>query len=312
LNGPELRPEDSAIASIAQEFIATQSLPADYAEDVRCCYGPLAEWLAGRCRPGELRIAAINGAQGTGKSTLARFLGMAIERTTGLAVAVLSLDDFYLPRGARRKLAESVHPLLATRGVPGTHDIALLVETIERLASLVDGEYLRLPAFDKAADDRVAADSDMRINGPVDLVLFEGWCVGTPAQMPAELRRPVNALEQERDADGLWRRYVNDRLGAEYRAVFRRIHDLVFLRVPDFDAAFRWRLRQERRLAAARQGPGVMTAREVRAFMAHYERLTRHALDCLPGLADAVIELDSEHRCRALRFRRAAAGGQGR
>ena len=31
------------------------------------------------------------------------------------------------------QLADDVHPLLAVRGVPGTHDVKLAIDTLERL-----------------------------------------------------------------------------------------------------------------------------------------------------------------------------------
>lgn len=51
----------------------------------------------------------------------------------GLAAVALSLEDFYLTRQQRAEFARRVHPLVQTRGVPGTHDIALVLKVIEAL-----------------------------------------------------------------------------------------------------------------------------------------------------------------------------------
>lgn len=75
-----------------------------------------------RALPQAVPVWGLSALQGTGKSTLAAQLAQAAQRE-GLRSAVLSLDDFYLTRAARQALARQVHPLLVTRGPPGTHKI---------------------------------------------------------------------------------------------------------------------------------------------------------------------------------------------
>ncbi|MET0815794.1 MAG: kinase, partial [Pseudoxanthomonas sp.] len=77
-------------------------------------------------------VFAIAGLQGSGKSTLAAQIA-ALAHARGRSVAVLSIDDFYLSKDRRQLLARQVHPLLATRGPPGTHDLPLALETLEGL-----------------------------------------------------------------------------------------------------------------------------------------------------------------------------------
>jgi D-glycerate 3-kinase len=296
----------------------------------------LADWLAPGPR-GRARVIGINGAQGSGKSTLAARLREALERRHGLRAAILSIDDLYLSRAARERLAAEVHPLLRTRGVPGTHEVELGVELLDRLGSRMvplplregtgeglrtlkterplppahpspqppparGGGEVRVPKFIKALDDRAPESGWTAIDTPVDLVLFEGWCVGTPPQDQAALAEPVNALERDEDADGRWRQYVNAQLATRYAPLFARIERLIFLRAPDFDSIFRWRQQQEAQNAQA-AGAAGMDAAALRRFIQHYERLTRHALDILPGRADAVIELGAEHEWREVRRR---------
>src|SRR6185437_8649015 len=86
----------------------------------------LEGWLAGlleESTDGPL-VLGLCGAQGSGKSILARSLADRFA-SRGRRVAVLSLDDLYLTKAERSRLAQEVHPLLGTRGVPGTHDVAL-------------------------------------------------------------------------------------------------------------------------------------------------------------------------------------------
>ena len=260
----------------------------------------LARWIAEQKQADSTLVVGINGAQGSGKSTLTQAMRDELSARHGLRVAALSLDDLYFTRAAREQLAKDVHPLLVTRGVPGTHDVALGLQVLEGLKALKPGSSLALPRFIKAADERAPDTAWPRIEGAVDVILFEGWCVGTPAQAEAELRRPINALEAQEDANGVWRRYANAQLAGEYARLFGLIDRLVFLKTPDFDSIFRWRLRQE---AANAQQAGadascVMGPDALRRFIQHYERLTRHALRVLPERADVVLELGQEHEIR--------------
>lgn len=260
---------------------------------------PLAAWLLerGRSSGSGAFILGINGGQGTGKTTLSNFLAELLRDTHGLSVAELSIDDIYLTRAERRALAQRVHPLLQTRGAPGTHDVELGRTIIERLCTLRAGEIMALPKFDKSADDRQPPDKWLRVTGAVDLVIFEGWCVGSTPQPPEDLALPVNRLEADEDSDCTWRCYVNKQLASSYAALFSKLDALIFLRAPSFDAIYRWRLEQEHKLAAS-AAPGaahVMSDAEVARFVQHYERITRHNLARLPALADVVLELGEDH-----------------
>jgi len=234
-------------------------------------------------------IVGVCGSQGSGKSTVCKTLATRFSGA-GLKVATLSLDDLYLPQAARIKLAELVHPLLRTRGVPGTHDTKLGIHTLHDLAL---SKEVKLPRFDKARDDRRPEAAWETIQGPVDLVLFEGWCVGAKPQDLGALTQPVNALEANEDVDGRWRRYVNDALGGEYQRLFAKIDLLVLLAAPSFDVVLKWRTQQEQDLREQAQGDrsGVMTDAELARFIQHYERLTKHVLIEMPPRADLVIRL---------------------
>lgn len=241
-------------------------------------------------------VVGVSGGQGSGKTTLAAVLETLLTCSAGLRVVRFSLDDFYLSRRDRRTLATDVHPLLVTRGVPGTHDAARGVAVLRGLTGGPSAP-IRIPGFDKARDEPVAAVDEAVVEGPVDVVLFEGWCVGIGPEPDERLTAPVNALEASEDPDGIWRRWVNGRLSGPYREWFALIDLLVFLQVPDFEAVRRWRTLQERGLSAARPGgEGVMTDAEVGRFVMHYERLTRHALRTLPDQAAVVAHLDEAHR----------------
>jgi len=279
------------------EFLSRHRLPKGFRHIAEQHYLPLAKRLP-QMRNGKRQLLlGVNGAQGTGKSTLADFLGLATASMFDWNVAVLSIDDFYYTLADRKTLAEEVHPLLRTRGVPGTHDADMLAGYLERLRQLEDGERITLPRFDKSIDDRADESRWPVVKGPVDLVILEGWCVGTVAQSDSELQRPVNALERDEDADGVWRRYVNDQLRAKYEPIFSKLDALIFIGAPNFDAILRWRLEQEEKLAASAPSgsSGVMNKQQIVRFIQFYERLTRANLAALPEKADFVLRLDDSH-----------------
>lgn len=280
-----------------QPFLAHHRLPSAFRKTAVEYYLPLAGKLPSlRAADGPL-LLGINGAQGTGKSTLADFLEMAAHHLFGWCTAVLSIDDFYLTHDERLAMARDVHPLFATRGVPGTHDTAMLADALDRLVDLGTGDRLRLPRFDKANDDRAENSTWPVVEGPLDVIVLEGWCVGSEAQEQRLLLEAVNELERDEDPDGVWRRTVNDKLGRDYEPLFARLDALAYLRAPSFDAIFRWRCEQERKLAEASSSTAssIMSGEQVARFISYYERLTRHNLDTLPARADAVLTLNEEH-----------------
>ena len=254
----------------------------------------LDETLAARGRTPVLGVA---GLQGSGKSTLAAQVA-ALGRLRGLNVAVVSLDDFYLGRAQRRQLAREVHPLLATRGPPGTHDLPLALAT---MACLRDGVGVALPRFDKLGDDLAPRAQWPQIEGRCDLVILEGWFLRTPPQDAAALHEPLNELERQEDPDGRWRHYCNGALARDYPPLWQSIDVLWFLQGPGFDVVPEWRWQQEQALQAAEPSRQAMSRREIERFVQFFERVSRQALRTLPALAARTIVLDRQ-RNPAARF----------
>lgn len=260
-------------------------------------YLDLAARIAQRADQDHSLIVGLCGPQGSGKSTMAAALKNLLE-ARGCTTAVLSIDDFYLPRADREVLARTVHPLFKTRGVPGTHDVPLLLDV---LASLQRKGIVLVPRFDKAKDDRLPREQWEQVQAPVKVIILEGWCVGAIPQPEASLEDPVNELEEREDPNGVWRRYVNRALGNEYPALFEQIGLLILLAAPGFEVVYRWRLQQEEELRQAVLAHGgdvsqVMDERAVERFISHYERLTRYILDEMPQRADIVVRMDHERR----------------
>lgn len=294
-----------------EALMAQHRLPSSYRRTVNDIIEPLALTLyqasKGADRP---LMVGIHGAQGTGKSTLTDFLRVLLAYRYRCPTASLSLDDLYHTRQTRAELARDIHPLLATRGVPGTHDLNLGQQVMDALMTANAGSRTPLPVFNKALDDREPEANWPLFIGRPGIILLEGWCVGIPPQADEALAAPVNVLEADEDPDCRWRQYVNDQLRGPYKGLFDRLDVLIMLRAPSMDAVLRWRTLQEHRLADAfydapkESASGgavapelrIMSDEEVVRFIMHYERLTRHALTVLPEKADVVLSLDEDHQ----------------
>jgi D-glycerate 3-kinase len=244
-------------------------------------------------RPEGLLVVGICGAQGSGKSTLVAQLAQRLVEA-GTRVATLSLDDLYLTRAERRQLAAEVHPLFATRGVPGTHDVALGLETI---AALERGEAAPLPRFDKAHDDRAPCTDWPQAPAEAQVLLLEGWCLGARPQ--PDVAAPVNALEADEDPQAVWRSHANAALAGAYQALPARIDLLVLLAAPGWEVVAQWREQQEAGLRVS-GGPAVMDPAGVTRFIQHYERLTRWILAEMPERADLTVRLDANREILGL------------
>jgi len=283
-----------------KENMQAHSLPDSFAETITRWYQPLAKELATACRQQntDTHLLGVQGTQGSGKSTLADFLSVIFSHDYQLRCAVLSIDDFYLTRKERLSLAESTHPLLVTRGVPGTHDVNLAKQTIKTLKKLEPGQSMRLVRFDKAIDDRAPESDWPVIEGPIDIIILEGWCVGVQPQSPSALLPPINDLERDEDPEAVWRNFVNRQLQDNYQSLFNQIDKLIVLNAPSFDCVYQWRLLQEQKLAARtsdNSSSHILSSQQVLRFISHYQRLTEHCLNTLPKQADWLFELGEDH-----------------
>lgn len=227
-------------------------------------------------------VIGISGAQGSGKSALAAEL-VAQLRQLGISAAAVSLDDYYLSKAQRRRLAQQVHPLLSQRGVPGTHNIG---QALRDAKSVLANHPVALPQFDKALDEAGAVLPSQQL----DVLIVEGWCLGVKPQTAAELAVPVNAREANEDSDGRWRNYVNSQLAGPYADYWRLLQPLIWLKAPSWDSVCSWRAKQEQQLWRQR-GCGMSEAELVR-FMLLFQRLTQASWQQLPTVADLMVNLD--------------------
>jgi D-glycerate 3-kinase len=310
---------DRSLEQTVSALIQQEGLPDSYAETVEKTILPLADRICAlHDTEKQPIVVGIHGAQGTGKSTLTLFLRVILLRHRNRATANFSLDDIYLTRAEREDLAERVHPLFKTRGVPGTHDVALGQQVLHRLRSAAPEDATPIPAFDKSRDDRVPRDQWPVFGGRAEVILLEGWCLDARPEKDSALAEPMNRLEENEDPDGVWRRYVNDQLKGEYRQFFDEIDYLVMLKAPSMECVLEWRRLQEQKLAkkirnapkrgelhANAQDLRIMTDDEVGRFVMHYERVTRACLAEMPVRADVLINVAEDHSLGLPQFREA-------
>ena len=283
------------ISSEEQAFLDRNQLPASYLEAANQWFSPIVNNIIQSYNPSNnAQIIGINGCQGSGKSTLADYLCTVVAERLEVTTVSLSLDDFYLTKSERIQLGSTVHPLLETRGVPGTHDVQLAIDCIK---SLVAGKKTVITRFDKSIDDRAAAESLKTVKGKVGLIVIEGWCLGAKPENAEQLSQPINNLEEQDDRDAIWRNYVNDAIRDNYQPLFNLADQLIMLQAPSFDSVFNWRLEQEQKMVKRleKEGianrSGVMSKQQILRFISYFQRVTENILNEMPQRADHLFKL---------------------
>ena len=288
-------------------FLERHRLGTDYLETALPWFTPVTHALVKLQRKANRPIlVALNGCQGSGKTTASDYLCGALTEEQGLNTVALSLDDFYLTHSDRRALAASTHPLLATRGVPGTHDMSLLRLTLEQLLDTHSNKPIAIPRFDKSTDDRRPLSEWDRIDTPVQCVFLEGWCLGAKPESADTLAEPVNDLERDEDSRVVWRDYYNAFLASHFLPLYPLFDQWIMLQAPSFDCVFKWRREQERKLAASlspEKAGNLMNDDALRRFIQHYEHITQNCLDDLPQTVNHLFNLDGQRRITAYSYR---------
>ena len=283
---------------ILEGEIRQRGLPQDFLQTVEKYYLPVAREIAlAQQKKQHTLLVSFNGSQGSGKSTITAFLRLILIHHFDLFTVEVSIDDFYLKRDERLALAKKVHPLFATRGVPGTHDVSLANETLNCLKLCSEYHPCKIPVFNKAIDDRFEKSKWPTVQQNVRIILFEGWCNHAPVQTAEELTQPVNELELNEDERAVWRKYSNGQLDYYHRVLFSEADLLVYLQVPSFEKVYEWRGLQEKKLAQLNNDTdsALMDELQLKRFIQHYERITRSCLITLPEKADIVLKLNIHH-----------------
>ena len=192
----------------------------------------------------------LSGSQGSGKSTLGKLLKLVIEKFYKKKVMLLSIDDYYLSKEQRLTLSKKIHPLLSTRGVPGTHNIEVT------------------PTFNKLKDD---ISKKRKVINSAQILLLEGWCCGSVPIANKYLFKNINTLENTYDKNTNWRKYYNSLLRKEYKSVFSLFDKKIYIKAPSFKYVLEWRYLQEKSNASKSNNKNFMNKVKLQEFIQHYE-----------------------------------------
>ena len=267
---------------------------------------PVSFYIANRANKEKTMIVGLAGGQGTGKTTISSIIKMILEKYFKFNVFKISIDDFYKTRKDRLKLSKNIHPLLMTRGVPGTHDIKLIVDFFKKVLKKKFSPIF-LPKFDKSIDDRVRRQNWYKVKKKPNIVILEGWCVGSSAQKLKNLRKPINSLEKNMDQKLKWRKYVNNQLNSQYKTMHKMLDSFLYLKAKDFSLLRRWRLKQEKKLSLKnknKKNSKIMSKNEVLNFMMTYQRITEHMFKEVPKFASMVLTLNQNHQIKNIKYKK--------
>jgi len=118
------------------------------------------------------------------------------------------------------------------------------------------------------------------------------------------IKRSINILEKNEDKDFIWRKYVNEKLKKEYKKLFAMIDHFIFMKIPNFNMVFKWRLLQENKLRKVlRYKKKIMSYNEIKRFIMFYQRITLQMVRDLSKSASIVMLLNKNHEIKKLLFK---------
>ena len=263
---------------------------------------PISFWIAKKVEKKKPFILGLSGGQGSGKTTISSIISIILTKYFKLNVFKISIDDFYKTRKKRLELSKKVHPLLMVRGVPGTHDINIMLDFFKRIKEK-KFKSIKLPRFNKATDDRYNKKLWYSVKRRPDVIIFEGWCVGAKAEQNYTLKTPINSLEKLKDQKIIWRRFVNKQLKSKYKKLYDQLNCLLFIKAKNFSLLRYWRIKQEKKLRLKSKRSNklkIMSDKEIINFMQTYQRITQNMFKSVPKYASIILNLNSNQQIKSV------------
>jgi len=263
---------------------------------------PISFWIANKVEKKKPFILGLSGGQGSGKTTISSIISIILSKYFKLNVFKISIDDFYKTRKKRLELSKKVHPLLMVRGVPGTHDINIMLDFFKRIKEK-KFKSIKLPRFNKATDDRYNKKLWYSVKRRPDVIIFEGWCVGAKAEQNYSLKTPINSLEKLKDQKQIWRRFVNKQLKSKYKKLYDQLNCLLFIKAKNFSLLRQWRIKQEKKLSLKSKRSNklkIMSDKEIINFMQTYQRITQNMFKSVPKYASIILNLNSNQQIKSV------------
>ena len=263
---------------------------------------PISFWIANKVEKKKPFILGLSGGQGSGKTTISSIISIILSKYFKLNVFKISIDDFYKTRKKRLELSKKVHPLLMVRGVPGTHDINIMLDFFKRTKEK-NFKSIKVPRFNKATDDRYNKKLWYSVKRRPDVIIFEGWCVGAKAEQNYSLKTPINSLEKLKDQKQIWRRFVNKQLKSKYKKLYDQLNCLLFIKAKNFSLLRYWRIKQEKKLSLKSKRSNklkIMSDKEIINFMQTYQRITQNMFKSVPKYASIILNLNSNQQIKSV------------
>ena len=265
---------------------------------------PVSCWISKKCKTTPYFIG-LAGGQGTGKTTISSILKIILTKYFKLNVFKISIDDLYKTRKDRMSLSKKIHPMLLTRGVPGTHDINMMLNFFKKVKNKKFKSF-QLPNFNKAIDDRFAKKYWYNIKKKPDVIIFEGWCVGAKHEKKSSLNKAINSMERIKDPKKVWRKYVNHQLKQKYKDLYSQLNCLIYLKAKNFSLLQKWRLKQENKLWLKSKKTSkhkIMNKDDVISFMQTYQRITENMFKKMTNYASILVNLGSDHQINSVKYK---------
>ena len=266
---------------------------------------PMCFWIAKKANNKKPYLVGLAGGQGTGKTTITSILKIILEKYFKLKVFKISIDDFYKTRKERLNLSKRIHPMLMTRGVPGTHDVQMMLNFFKKVKSK-KFKKIDLPNFNKAVDDRFPKKNWYKIKNQPDVIIFEGWCVGAKAEINKTLKKSINSLEKVNDQKLVWRRHVNQQLKTKYKKLYSQLNCMIYLKAKNFSLLQKWRLKQEYKLwlkTKKSSSHKIMSKGDVINFMQTYQRITQQMFKDAVKSSSIIMNLNNNHQIQNIKFK---------
>ena len=292
------------------DFISSQETKSDKFKNkermIKSFLIPISYWISKKTHKNKTLIIGLAGGQGSGKTTISSIISLILKKYFKLNVFKVSIDDFYKTRRDRKLLSKKKHPLLMTRGVPGTHDHKIISNFFKKVKKK-NFKNIKLPKFDKSIDDRCKKKLWYKLKFRPDVVILEGWCVGAKAQNNTKLKKPINSLERVKDPNLIWRKYVNTQLKKNYKKLFNHLDEIVYLKSSSFKLLQEWRITQEKRLwlnSKKKKNLKIMSKGDVINFMQTYQRITQNMFNDAPKYVSIIFKLDSKHQINSAIYKK--------
>ena len=290
------------------KFISSQETKKDKFKNkekmIKSFLIPVSFWISKKVNKKRPLVIGLAGGQGSGKTTISSILTLILQKYFKLNVFKVSIDDFYKTRKDRKLLSKNKHPLLMTRGVPGTHDVDLILNFFKEIKDK-NFKSLQIPTFNKAIDDRCPKSLWYKIDSRPDVIIFEGWCVGARAQLNNQLKKPINSTEKVHDQKANWRTHVNNQLKKKYKTLFNQLDGLLYLKAENFSLLREWRIKQERKLLVQTKNKRklkIMSSGDITNFMQTYQRITQQMFKDAIKSSSIIMNLNSNHQIEKIKF----------